>query len=511
MKSKRIILSLLCLILFPLVYAHSEKSIRSINDALAAYKSGHIEFAAGNYDKAVRKYASVENYLSKNPKHKKFFDHHLRGFSMTEMVKRHRSLKKFTPVHTHRIAAIFINRTDTVYKGKPIKSEFQAEDFEAAQLSQKICKKYMEVMTAGKVTLRFYTAGLNSSVTRIEPVSQYDKRQTPEIIIDSISPNPSGLIKSLAEKNDTLVFYWTHKNSNGKTPYDQSHGWGGAYRVPIIPHYIYTPLRGRILLSTGLAHRPGTLFHELFHTIEKVYGIKPLHGFRDPVRKDFPLWKGNGEFDYYQYHIKMLIKNDELRSFMISKRYLFNPSVKITDPGIKKIKNSLNEQSATALKLYFKARHFQKTSPKKTIKLLKKAITTAPYFSPALLQLGSILYTQKKYTPSEEYISRAYNTDPNNPEACYMYGVIKNRNKKTRDSIRLMTEALTVNPGFAKAYQYRGFLYYQSGKKTKAEKDFAKAIDLNVPDKKWIPDYLREKASKGDTEAKEILSRLMRR
>jgi len=511
MKMYKTLLPLLLILLFSGLTGYSANQIYSINEALHTYTDAHKSFAKNDYDKAISRYRDVEKFLAAHPRFKKYFDHHYRNFSMIELVERHKALGKFDPQYIHKIAVLYINRTKAPYKRKIIIGRLSRKDFQAALLSQKICTKFTEVMTSGNMTLNFRQVQVNSAVTRIEPVSRFDKRPTPDIIINSISPYPSETINDLAKNYDTFLFYWNHKNNNNRTSYNMAHGWGGAYKVPLVPNTIYTPQRGRIVLSTGLIDKPGTIFHELFHTLEKTYGITPIHGFRDAQRKSFPNWKGSGEFDYYQYHYKRIRENNNLDKFMISKRYPFDQSFRKLTLSSKKIQSIKKNQKRTALKLYFEAEYYLKSNPVRAKHLLIRSIKINRYFSPALFRLGSLLYSKKKYQTSEKYLLRAYRINPLNSGTCYMLGVLKYKSRKIDYSLRFMTEAVTLNPGFAKAYQYRGFIYYQKGAKIKAEKDFLKSISLNRGYRKWISSYLKKKVSAGDRDAEEIMSRLLKK
>lgn len=489
------------------INVHSQDKVASLNEALRIYKTAEKAFSENKHDKAISLFSQVENFLNNKPQYKKYFDHHYRDFSIIEIVKKHRKISKAIPEITHHITAIFINRTNAEINGKQLNAQLNSKDYESANISMQITKKYLEVATKGQVTIKYKVINIDSSVTQIEPISKHDKRQTPEILINSIKPYPSKQINKLSKTTDTFIFYWKHSSDDGKIKYTGSHGWGGASTIPIIPYSVDTPLRGRILISSGLISRPGTLFHELFHTIEKIYGIKPIHGFRNTERKYFPDWKGKGEFDYYFFQINNILSNNSLNKFRITQTYNFNSEYKFKTSLLNNYNKLTKFSQNKSLEKHFEAVNSKKSKQYVKNKYLE-ALKFNPNFSHALFKVGTQYYFEKKYKQAEKYINKAYLINPNDPEICYMYGVIKNRNNDIENSIKAMSESININPYLAKAYQYRGYLYFRSNAFKESELDFIKAVKLDKNLKKWVTNYLGNKSKSGDRNAENILKQI---
>lgn len=498
-------ISLFCffIIFFSIVNSFSETNINSINIALQYYDLANKAFASGNHNSALSYYSAVENFLKTQPQYKKYFDHHYRNFSIIQMVKEHQKLGNFTPVITHKISVIYIEKTNTTFKNKALETSLTSKDISKSKIAQSITKKYFEVMTNGKASLEFKRIFIKSAVTSIDPLSKYDDRQAPEIIINSIQPYPSNIISELSSKSDTFLFYWKAKSDSVK--YTGPYGWGGAYRLPIIPYSKETPLRGRIIISSQLMGNPGTLFHELFHTVEKIYSIYPIHGFRKTIRNNFPQWKGTGEFNYYQYHYNNILKSNTIKKISIHNFYTFNEDYSLNNQILDNYRNTKQDNIIKALQLYHLSK---KSSDKTSISRLKSAVKYYPEFTPAIFKLGTIHYFSKNHKAAEKYIRKAYTLNPNNPEICYMYGVISNRNNNTNEAIKMMTHAVNLNPNFFKGYQYRGFLYFRKGLYSKAEQDFITASKLNKKTRQWVINYLKKQKNDKKKHADILLKKI---
>jgi tetratricopeptide (TPR) repeat protein len=451
---KYLIFIFLTTYLFQLGYA--QKSVREIsredveinsyNAAQKVYKEGHKAFVKGKFSDAIIFYQKVDEYIDKNPDKADYFDHKYRDFSMVEMVKKRAELGEIKPKWEHRVLIIFVNKVSAPYQGNRIETIMDDKYRRSAVLASRVCTQYAEVLSNGKLTMVFDTVTIHSTITRIED----DGLVPADRIIYSLEPYPSDLLKDNIDKYDSFLFVWNHKNEKGQSYYNGYHGWGGVNNIAFQPFVFEGPVRGRIIISTGLIERPGTIFHELFHTLEKCYGITPIHGFLDENRSNFPEWKGNGEMDYYQFQLDQ-IAHKGFGDFCLRKKQLYRE--KSVNGKIDLNVSYGNRLEARELLLEVG----NKDSESKE-QAFERAIALNPYDSKIRMEYAVFLHNANRKSEAFDQIQIAYNQSPFDAEVCYWMGVESYHKKDYKASIRYLEEALELNNKMNKAQKYLDFV-----------------------------------------------------
>jgi len=509
-----IVLSLVILSIFTRINSVFCINIKNYQEAMDYYKKAHIEFIKLNYTEAIKYYTEIEKFLEKNIKYKTYFDHHYRDFSMIDIVKRHKNLGIFKPLIEHKIIVLYIKNTDTQFKDKKINAVFTDELKEAAYISQEICKKQIEVLSKGKMTVSFSRLDIDAYVTELSSSISINndtgKIEIVQAVIESLNPYPWEIIYKNIQSYDTFLFYW---NDNRLTTGNNGGGakaLGGASNLPIFPYQLYSSKRGRIIISASLLDRPGTLLHEIFHTIENKLDIKPIHGFYNQNRKYFPDWKGKGEFNYYEYHFDQIIKDNKISDLEFIKSF---PDF-TDDRVIEKNHNTFKEISYSNLnlaqKLYIQANELMEDKKKQNDaeKLFEKILEINPSHLDSLIKLCVINHNNNKKSIALDFITRAYEINPLNSSVCYWMGVEHYNQNKIDAALKYLTEGLKYSPKSSIILQYRSFVYYQNKNYSEAEKDFTYLLEISPDNKKWIINYLEGKKKQKNTNAERIMKKL---
>jgi len=454
---KYLIFIFLCTFLFQLGFSQKNANvilledveITSYNSAQVAYSEAHKAFAKGNYSDAITLYKKVDEYLDENPEIATHFDHKYRDFSMVDMVKKRAQLGKVKPKWEHRVLVVFVDKVSAPYQDNRIETVMENKYRESAVLASSVCTQYAEVLSHGKLTMVFDTITVRSTLTRIEDDDK-DGLVPADRMIYSLEPYPSDLLIDNIDKYDSFLFVWNHKNEKGQSYYKGYHGWGGVNNIAFQPFVFDGPVRCRIVISTGLIDRPGTIFHELFHTLEKCYGISPIHGFRNEIRGNFPEWEGDGEMDYYQFQFDQLQKKG-FENYSLSKTQTYNDK-KVKINATSEIPYSKRLEARKLLNEIVGYKADQKESA------FQIAIELNPYDAQIRLQYTVYLHQVDRKDEAFEQAQIAYNHSPFNSEICYWMGVESYHQKDYKASIRYLEEALELNNKIEKAQKYLDFV-----------------------------------------------------
>lgn len=510
-KSKLFLYIILIFSLQMTLAGNEAELLKNYDEAREAYTKAHRAFAGLDYKNALLYYSAVERFLEGNPRFKPYFDHHYRNFSMIEIVKKHEALGEIKPAVVHKIAVFYIEKTDAPFKGKRIRADFTGELKEAAYLSQEVCKRYIEVLSGKKVTLEFTRIELDAVMTELS--SSYSKDEsgnTVEIvqgIVESLAPYPSQLLYEAAGNFDTFLFYW-NDNKLKTAAKGGAKAQGGIFSLPFLPYQLYGPERGRIIISAALTDRPGTLLHELFHTLEKCYNINPIHGFYDSYRSFFPGWKGEGEYNYYQYHFDRIEKQDNFQAFEIRSRAKSHVTKELLDNNMQLFLKISPEKRRKAQQIFERAAGLHAKDKNEAFELYKKVISLNPYHAQALLRIATGYHYQGDKEKAYKYIVSAYQVNRADSEICYWIGVEHFHKKEYEKAVDYFTESLYYDPHSAKAFQYRGFVNYRLKKYPDALADFKASLQISSQFKEWIRNYLNGRIKAGDAEAGNILKEL---
>ncbi len=484
---------------------------QNYNQADQVLQKGYLAFIDRDYTQAYEYILQVESFISNNPRYKDFFDHHYRDFSLLDIIEQRKKLGNIKPDIIHKILVIYIMKTDATFQGIQIREEFTEEMEQKSWISQEIAALYVEVLSEGKITLEFSRTNLDAVVTDLKFFNSEDngKKQLVTVHADpeSIQPYPGDMMYQLYNKYDTILYYWSGEQLKSEKK-GRATAMGGSDRLALIPYSIYGPERGRIIISSCLVHRPGTLLHEFFHTIEKRYAIPISHGFWDKNRHQFPTWKGQGEYNYYQYHFENTIKKSGYRNC----EFTYSQPLKITSSEYQSYVDMILpirlEDRKEAQHILEETKLIFKNDKKNTKKNLEKAILLNPYNGEALFKLCGIAHYNGDLDLALSYILRAYQISPYDPYVCYWMGVEHYHKNMMKESIRYLSESIHLSPDYAGAWMYRGFVNFQMGRYKDSLADYRQCTKITEMHNPSIREFLNKKSIKGNKHAEWILKEL---
>lgn len=123
------------------------------------------------------------------------------------------------------------------------------------------------------------------------------------------------------------------------------------------------------------------------------------------------------------------------------------------------------------------------------------ALQEKPSFLLALLNLGKLRMSEKKFDGAIEILSRAVEVEPRSADANYFLGESYLQIKKGSKAVGFLEEALRLDPiGKADAHIRLGALYKGAGMKDKAVAEYQKflAKKPDHPDRKQLEQYISE-------------------
>ena len=122
-----------------------------------------------------------------------------------------------------------------------------------------------------------------------------------------------------------------------------------------------------------------------------------------------------------------------------------------------------------------------------------------PSFGLALLNLGRLRLTQKKFDEAVEFLSKAVEAQPQSAAANYYLGEAYLQMKKGSLAVVYLNEAIRLDPvGRADAHLRLALLYNAVGLKDKAAAEYESflAARPDYPDRKKLEQYISENKKK---------------
>ena len=96
------------------------------------------------------------------------------------------------------------------------------------------------------------------------------------------------------------------------------------------------------------------------------------------------------------------------------------------------------------------------------------------------LDLGLQNYTAGDLSKAEDIYQQILQTDPNNPVALHLLGVITHQAGKSDRAVDLIKKALTIKPDCAEAYSNLGNVLQGLGKLEEAMINYQKSLKIQV-------------------------------
>lgn len=192
----------------------------------------------------------------------------------------------------HKMLIVFVPEIRT--GNRQIDGVLQAADIQNSKVALTGFGRYLEALSGGNLAVAFDFVTLDRPVTKLKtgPKGEY------MLDLEMLSQSSPELTPHIGN-HDTFLFVWPAgsfvpaRAGGGKL----SGTWRGVMQVPAM----------RMALDSQSLPGPSLLLHEFFHVLERLAGIKPEHGFEKNLRKNFPEWKGNNEFDYYEWQLNSTV------------------------------------------------------------------------------------------------------------------------------------------------------------------------------------------------------------
>ncbi len=474
-----------CLFLLSTLYG------MEIKDAQRDYRVGSEALIGNDFVEARACYSRLIEFLDKNPRYKPYFDFNYYQIPILRIIELREKLGEIRPELTHKIMVVYLMNTlanvpDKTLGKKTVDLTLSEEEISETQVYLGIFRVYLEVLSHGKLSIQYNIVRHNPPILQMNEFTSLDydgktyHSRYPEL--NSVDGLGTVILSSLDE-TDTYLFYYKSRGADPRPI-------GGSDYLPLIPYFKKAPMRGRLLIPFEYRNG-GVLLHEFFHSLENLAGIRPGHGFLPDVRKNFPGWNGEGQYDYYWWHFDETLTNYGFDRLSFIKRYPssqtledFASAVKLADEipilGRKKAEElyQIGEQME-------KKKQFALANDK-----YRESLKHNPYHSNSLAKLVSDAMSRKSYKEATGYIDRGLTLEPANTFHLYYQGVIHYNERRPGDAIVSMTKAIKSDPGMEKAYYYRGFLYLIQKEFLKAEADFIKASSFSEAYRKTVLDFL---------------------
>ncbi|MFL6230310.1 MAG: tetratricopeptide repeat protein, partial [Pyrinomonadaceae bacterium] len=132
-------------------------------------------------------------------------------------------------------------------------------------------------------------------------------------------------------------------------------------------------------------------------------------------------------------------------------------------------------------------------------KAYRQALAVRPTFALALINLGRLRLTQKKFDEAVEFLSKAVEAQPRSATANYYLGEAYLQLKKGSLAVGYLNEAIRLDPvGHADAHLRLALLYNAVGMKDKAAAEYEGflAVRPDYPDRKKLEQYISENKKK---------------
>ncbi len=321
--------------------------------------AGFAAFGEGRYDEAIRQFRLALE----------------RGDTwdlipgLIETIEARRRLGVIVPADTHRIGIIWV--TD-IYRvrfdgGRAHQRDITEQQKPPWQIQLGALRATIEAFSGGRWTLAF---------DEVDAVATYPEGSP----LKPPNPDHLNLERYFLENTDRHDTYITFSNTT-------SPQMGLARRYPVVNGVLYGPHRGMVAVSYGSL---SILLHEFFHAVEWVSdGLGgPVHGWREPGRSSFPLWRGTTEFDYYRWHFATTLRDRVWRTMNHTNRWRLVPSAD-RSAAQERILAAYAAIPLTARQeareLADSARRVQGANPARAAELLRRALALSPYAPEALL------------------------------------------------------------------------------------------------------------------------------
>lgn len=255
----KVLLSLVILaVLFFPPFRASAQYVPEVRQALAAFSAGDIEKAGLHFDAAI---ASLKPPMR----------HH--DDIVYRVFKGLRAMGPIRPEYRQRVFVLVSRHTRVEADPALSRSVTNALEIQPTQ-HEGICRdlgilaRFVEYFSRGRLTLDFEIHYVDTAVTRLHP-SANTMFITPDY--SSLKPFPHDVLRQGLPGADVIFTYVN-------LPY-RTYDFGGSTCFPLLPYSLNSRPRGFAQFNTRAPPGLRLLFHEYFHSVEKLFGLHTQDDF----------------------------------------------------------------------------------------------------------------------------------------------------------------------------------------------------------------------------------------
>jgi tetratricopeptide (TPR) repeat protein len=261
---------------------------------------GHLDLAAGKFEKASAHYTAARNAAAPVPADFKDVDFNS-YIQIAELCKKYAAAR---PVRVLKVASFLIPRVQGTFDfpdGKrTADNRLTPRMRNLIGLNEALLKRFLEAHSKGRLSAEFDRIELNSTLRRLQWSGEpADASRTPSL--ESLDPAAGEEIMQQARTHDAHIYYW-----NGEGISTSANGGSATY--PYIPYYLYSPIRGYMQIPANWlsANSLPLMVHEFFHMRDGTVENARQAGHCSTDRGRFGDFKGSCEnpFAYYVYHME---------------------------------------------------------------------------------------------------------------------------------------------------------------------------------------------------------------
>lgn len=256
---------------------------------------GFQEWIDGNPDQSVRSLKEAKELNAKYKINLAYMPY------IADILIRRKRMPRIKPEYVHKVHLVLFNTTDaavTEPKAARIKAELTPAQKQRAVLIMKTVPFFWEVMSGGRLSMSVKVTEWKKPLRVLKHEKIKYRKGATTYIPDyrQLTKEMPDFFRSTIKSTDSYIFVWNSKSfnmANGRSVYFTLHPGTEVYR------------RGFVNLPAIRMRPVINFYHEFFHILESLSGLRPIHGFRSPLReKHFPEWTGIHELEYHEWQFR---------------------------------------------------------------------------------------------------------------------------------------------------------------------------------------------------------------
>lgn len=223
------------------------------------------------------------------------------------------ALGNIQPEYTQNILVLVFKKTKLSNQTVPgipsphTEVEINEKSFQLILEHLQFFKKILEALSNGKLSVNIIPYHIDATVTRVK--ENIRSSMDASVLYDYVEPFPTRLIFENIGKADVIFSFYN-------MPFT-TYCWGGTSHFPIIPYHLHAPRRGMAHFNRFRNPSLRLIFHEYFHTCERLFGFHSqddfLKGQFHRIREYIPNYDThykkyrNVHWDYYSWQFSINI------------------------------------------------------------------------------------------------------------------------------------------------------------------------------------------------------------